>query len=278
LLACALANAVWAQDPVVFLNHFYTTVSPETYQAIAESPFLKTLFAPFETRTTVRRDQTYTGAYFYGRDTYFEFFSAGGERKLGDTGVALGVEQKGGSQRVADRWAPVEVMTITRQAEGRDLPWFISTAVEAPRGRPFRLWAMEYVTTFLAQWYPQFAPAKPDSIARADILTRYVAKIGQLDTRNQTLLENVTVLDLTLDADQRAATREALKGVGWKVSAAGVRDTCAGPGITVHLSTGPRVKLNRVDFRLRRPHQVKSYRLGDSTLSFNDKLTASWQF
>src|SRR5437867_5997339 len=79
----------------VALNHFYLTLDSDTYAAIESSEFLQGEFAPFERRTTVRTDKTYTGIYFYGIHTYFEFFDATKSpgSKVGDSGVAFGVEQ-----------------------------------------------------------------------------------------------------------------------------------------------------------------------------------------
>ena len=65
-----------SMDPV-YLNHFFLTLDSQTYKEINESSILKDEFAAFEQRTTVRADMTYTGIYFYGTRTYFEFFEAG---------------------------------------------------------------------------------------------------------------------------------------------------------------------------------------------------------
>ncbi len=58
----------------VFLNHFFTVLDLETYQAIEASEFMTREFAPNEYRKTVRGDLSYAGIYFYGLNTYFEFF------------------------------------------------------------------------------------------------------------------------------------------------------------------------------------------------------------
>ena len=68
------ARAGPQSDPPVFLNHLYTVLDTATYKAIEADPFWRTQFAPSERRTTVRTDETYTGLYFYGVNTYFEIF------------------------------------------------------------------------------------------------------------------------------------------------------------------------------------------------------------
>src|SRR5215211_6887011 len=80
----------------VYLNHFFITVDSATYKVIESNNFLRGQFAASEQRTTVRTDKTYTGLYFYGTNTYFEFFddSTSGY-KLGDSGLAFGVDKPG---------------------------------------------------------------------------------------------------------------------------------------------------------------------------------------
>ncbi|HKS43122.1 MAG TPA: DUF5829 family protein, partial [Blastocatellia bacterium] len=85
----------------VYLNHFFLTLDPQTYKEIWDSPFLKDEFATFEQRTTVRADMTYTGIYFYGRRTYFEFFEAG--TASGRAEGASGIEAPGASDQLKER-------------------------------------------------------------------------------------------------------------------------------------------------------------------------------
>src|SRR5690242_14363290 len=87
------------------LNHFYRVIDSATYADLASSRFLRAEFAPCEERTTVRSDRTYTGLYFYGVYTYFEFFDAGQEtaRRLGDSGIAFGLELPGASRTLQAR-------------------------------------------------------------------------------------------------------------------------------------------------------------------------------
>ena len=91
----------------MFLNHFFVVVDPATYAAARSSPFMTRDFAPFEARTTVRNDMTYTGIYWYGRHTYFELFEPGSQGPEGASGVALGVEEQGASAAVRRRWQEV---------------------------------------------------------------------------------------------------------------------------------------------------------------------------
>src|SRR5262245_32751029 len=77
------------------LNHFFLVLDSQTYKDIENSEFLKNEFAVFEKRTTVRTDQTYTGIYYYGTNTYFEFFDVNQKEgsKVGDSAIAFGTDQ-----------------------------------------------------------------------------------------------------------------------------------------------------------------------------------------
>src|SRR5689334_8696302 len=136
----------------VYLNHFFLTLDADSYNAIQSSAFLRDEFAPFEQRTTVRQDTTYTGSYFYGAQTYFEFFEAGRGlgRVVGASGIAFGVEAAGASLRLKPRLAealqtPVAVSPITRRVGERDLDWFyMTTAEDRQPSSLLQTWVMEY--------------------------------------------------------------------------------------------------------------------------------------
>ena len=83
--------------PQVFLNHFYVVLDSSTYKAIEEDTFLRRHFAVNEKRTTTNAEMSYTGLYFYGINTYFEFFDIGNSPKdqVGDSAIAFGVDRPG---------------------------------------------------------------------------------------------------------------------------------------------------------------------------------------
>src|ERR1700754_3897033 len=183
----------------VYLNHFFLTLDGESYAAVQSSSFLRNEFATFEQRTTVRKDTSYTGSYFYGAHTYFEFFEAGRglDRTAGANGIAFGVETVGASLRLKPRLAEmlavsVEVRPITRQVGDRDVDWFYMTVAADKQPSPLlQTWVMEYRESFLNDWHGELSPATR-GITRAEILERYTAKLGDNDKRRQQLLEDVT--------------------------------------------------------------------------------------
>jgi hypothetical protein len=78
-----VATGVFGQlaeaSPPVYFNHITIFLSPQTYAAILQSPFLRDEFSAFQERT-VQRDGgawSYTGIFISGQHTYLELFKAG---------------------------------------------------------------------------------------------------------------------------------------------------------------------------------------------------------
>ncbi len=201
-----------ANTATVHLNHFFLTVDPKTYTDITSSEFLTKQFAPFEQRHTVRKDSSYTGSYFYGRNTYFEFFNSATEkRQAGDSAIAFGVEEPGGNAMLAARVPGAGRTLITRGIDDRQVPWFdmlVSGGLRAEDSR-FSSWIMEYDPTFLLQWHPA---AGESGITRSAVLRRYVAVLE--GTPPAPLLEDVTGITVALDPASMKAFGAQNTGLG----------------------------------------------------------------
>ncbi len=275
--------AAQAAPPAALLNHFYATVDPITYAAIERSAFLKEQFAPFEKRTTVRNDSTYSGLYFYGLQTYFEFFAEGeGERKKGDAGLALGLEQPGASEALREQWQrlrPAEVTTVTRELGSRPAPWFRMASFQETRANSavpgFRLFSMEYAPGFLEAW----GTGPRGSIRLADILAAYCEKLGQAEKRRTTLLANVARVEIAGPEAGLKLRSQQLQSAGWKVTqkSSGIIE-CKGPNSTVILLPSPEPQsVRRVVFTLQKPSQARTETIGHTTLRLNGRI-AVWTF
>lgn len=272
----------------VDLNHFYLTLDSETYQAVRASEFLTREFAPFEQRTTQRNDISYTGIYFYGRNTYFEFFEAGSggraaAREAGASAIAFGVDTPGASPRVAQAWRKLgfgRTTLVTRRTETAEPPWFHMTTPEETRSGLFSTWLMEYHEHFLAQWYPDLPPAVR-SIRRADILDRYVARIGMHDRRDQFLLKEVDEIDLALAPAERERFRRLLEAVGRRCRTEAGSVICVAPRLrlTLALAGAGSAGIRRVGMSLQRTHGGRrEHRFGRSRLLLEDGPVATWWF
>jgi hypothetical protein len=271
--------ALGAEDPApaVTLNHFYVVVDAQSYEAARGSGFLTRELAPFEARTTVRNDTSYTGIYWYGRRTYFELFEPGAQGPAGASGLALGVEQAGASAAVRGRWQDAVGASgggpVTRQAGSEQVPWFeMSYAKDLPG---LRVFLMEYHRDFLARWYGELTPAR--SITRADVLDRYVATIGQSDRRETALLKDVVGLTVALAPPERETLVKQLRAVAWTATDEGADVVCRGPdGEVLRLvePKGGRTGILSVDFSLQHGVPAAVHRFGRMALRLDGASAA----
>ena len=195
----------------VYLNHLLVFVDRDTYRALSASGFLNEYFACSEERTT--HDQatgmSWTGRYYYGRQTYFEFMNPDKTSWAPRDGLAFSIESEGGSDDLARRLEQGTGQDARRYKRNRryqdqDIPWFWS--VEIPRRDDARLisWVMEYDPGFLGSWSPQLPPRQAVSdqaeITRNGFLTRYRSAIG--DNLPDRLFRDITSVTVTLPPDE----------------------------------------------------------------------------
>jgi hypothetical protein len=260
-----------ARPAPVFLNHLFVVVDPETYAALAASTFLREIFAVSEERTTVRADRTYTGLYFYGERTYFEFLKPG---SYVGTGLALGVERARGLEDFARRLEGEHVRTqagpITRQLDGADLPWFQILGLEMPTSA-LTVFAMEYDPDFLVHWRGmEFAHGW---IARRDVLDGYAARLERTELRQRSSFLDISSVELSLNAVERQALAKAARAALWELEEEETRLRASGPQISLSVSPAakdPSAGITRFEVRLRTPIAREPLTLGRITVTFED--------
>ena len=246
----------------VYLNHLLVFVDRDTYRALSASGFLNEYFACSEERTT--HDQatgmSWTGRYYYGRQTYFEFMNPDKTSWAPRDGLAFSIGSEGGSVALARRLEQgtereVRHYKRNRRYQDQDIPWFWS--VEIPRRDDARLisWVMEYDPGFLNQWAPDLPPRQSVSdqaeITRSGFLTRYRSAIG--DNLPERLFRDITSVTVTLPPDE-ADLLEAELGIYGYVSAesevaAGSRMGNADPEKNDETGAEPTATLERTKFR-----------------------------
>jgi len=282
-LLAVLLLAQPASEMPVYLNHFYITVDPATYASILSSDFLRTRFAPFELRTTVRTDSTYTGAYFYGRNTYFEFFDSGKEHRVpGDSALAFGVEQTGGLDTLSRLMAASGEVTRerrTREIDGRPVQWFSQLAFNsmASGSTGIRSFIMEYDAQFLQDWHRD-ASRSDGTIRRANILRRYIAVLPQ--TPAAPLLEDVVAIRIAADRYTASLLARQLTAFGYT---SGANNTVfSGPDFTLYIVDASQTMrgVQSVTFRTAgAPDLPGEFTFGArSKLKFTGAHSAEWTF
>lgn len=259
----------------IFLNHFYLTVDAETYDAIEASTFLREEFAPYELRTTQRTDISYTGQYFYGKNTYFEFFRGGGANAYLGSGLAIGIEQEGGIQALASLWGS-QVATITRGYEDQQIPWFYSTApTNLTAQDAFTLWAMEYLPAFLPNWQPGKSAAT--GISRQAQLDRYKAMVAPIDNP---IMQDVTGLTIAMQASALEKFRTYAQQWNYEIRESKKMLILQGPeGFEIKLFEAKKEApgITEIIFKINQQPKQRKHRFGNSVLTFK-KEQAIWSF
>jgi hypothetical protein len=290
LLLAAQINIVRPPEPgagggtPVLLNHFYVVLDSQTFSDIKRNDFLLKEFAPFESRRTVRTDRSYTGIYFYGTNTYFEFFDASEAAargmKLGDSGLAFAVEDPNALDALSRRTVPdvkFHQTTITRQYGDDMLPWFYELE---PLNFPFRTFVMLYNPSFLSRWNPSATPAANTGVTRKEFLERY--KFVLAEKPKEPLLQDVTGITLALPPD-------VLQKLSWIYAAWGMRRRGKGDSLTLEgqqfaIRLIPETETARgiqeVDLRLNASARGQQpVHFGKrSALTFKAQNTAVWTF
>jgi len=270
--------------PSLALNHFYIVLDSATYRAIEQDQFLRREFAVTELRTTTRIDMSYTALYFYGTNTYFEFFDAANQPAgLGDGGIALGVDHTGGLDTIKKELASefsVGQVPIVRQSDQKQIPWFYTAGFpNLPSDSGVRLWAMEYHPRFLAEWNPQ-GNIKNEGVSRKQILQRYAAVLKDKPAKPH--FEDVVALTLavTEPTQKRLAELGKLLDYGWR--AEGTTMILEGPGIVLRLipQTDKQRGIREITMRVaRQPEKQSEFRFGArSVLKFHRDGLATWSF
>ncbi len=283
------------------LNHFYIVLDSETYKAIEQDPFLRGEFAVSEVRTTTRTDISYTGVYFYGTNTYFEFFDAATTNigKLADSGIALGVDTAGtleifkppSSPVKSPSTAPAAKLTlleapITRAFAGKQLPWFyMAVPTNIPADAGFRFWVMEYHPRFLVEWNPD-PDMKDPGVRRSEILQRYARVIKDTSpkptsTRGKPYFGDVVAITIALNEVATKSLIELGRLLGYSERTNKDHSTLTGLDIELRIiPETPTVRgIQQITMRVTgKPAKQSVFRFGKSVLKFQGNDLATWTF
>ena len=284
LLGMLTTSQTKSKLPSVFLNHFYIVVDSTTFKDIEQSPFLRKEFAVTEQRTTVRTDRSYTGLYFYGTNTYFEFFdvSSNPSTQVGFSGIALGVDQAGELQLIGKEVSSfsLDQKPITRQYSGKQVPWFYAGGPkEFPLDTPLSVWMMEYHPRFLDEWNPE-ASERNQGVTRKQILQRYAAVLKDIPA--QPHFEDVVAMRVAVNETDRKKLTELFKQLGYSEQTAGDAKVLKGPDMELRLvpQTETSRGIQEITMRVRsKPKEKAEFRFGaKSILRFQNNGLATWSF
>jgi uncharacterized protein DUF5829 len=267
------------------LNHFYIVLDSATYKAIEQDSFLRKEFAVTEQRTTKRTDMTYTGLYFYGTNTYFEFFNVANQPigKLSDCGIAFGCDAAGTLEAIKTEWASkflIREDPITRPLNDKQVPWFyMASPKNLSLNSGLKVWIMEYHPRFLSEWNSQI-DAKDQGISRKQILQRYTDVLKQPPPRPY--LKDVVALTVAVSEPTEKEMVDLCKLLGYTLNVAGTTTILKGPDIELRLipETATVRGIQEITMRIdRKPEKQTEFRFGaKSVLKFHGNDLASWSF
>jgi hypothetical protein len=271
-----------SREPLKFrvpLNHFYLVLDSKTYADIENSAFMRKEFAPSETRTTVRADRTYTGLYFYGVNTYFEFFDVAREpRRVGDSAIAFGVDEAGAEQKLQPLVRASPPSLITRQLGSEQYSWFwMLTPAGFSLDSGIATWVMEYDPHFLAEWHSESKDGS-SGISRRAILQRYVAVLKEKPT--QPILQDVLSVTLALNEQTKVRMSEVCTAYGYRSRQEAGAVVFDNGDFTLRLipETSTQHGIQQITLRIS-DKQKREFRFGTkSVLSFHGDGTATWIF
>jgi hypothetical protein len=212
-----------------YFNHLIKVLENETMDALRKSEFMVNEFAAFSTNT-VKADhgRSWTGTYVFGKHTYIEFFAPNRQWKLNYYGVALGMEEEGGTDvafQKLKKGFPGKVgrMTAKRLVNGALIPWYKAMGFKGPLSSSTpRVWTMEYLRSFMDS-------QKPPSLSEEDEISRERYLRPLFDPRRRLL--DVVGATLALGAEKRNFLR-FLGSLGYQIRTARVGGEAKGHGFT----------------------------------------------
>lgn len=270
--------------PPIYLNHLLIFVDIETYRAIVHSDILKQQFAWSEDRTThdEATGMSWTGCYFYGQHTYFEFMNPEATSWAPRDGIAFGVEKENASLGIENRlrsniYPLVRRYSRSRKYKNLDMPWFWT--VEIPRDDNHRLmtWVMEYRSEFLKQWAPDLAPAIP-GITRRQILTRYRSDTGEISSTSR-LFQDITSVTLSLPQAEARLLNHELLTYGYKANELEGQVVYTGPDISLCIESHEELPAGILAFTMKTSpvEETTTYQFSKSCrLTLYDHGEAEW--
>jgi len=261
LLSCAPAFSADG-SPSVFLSHLWIALDQLTYDALRTSNRVAGLGAVKEQKV-VTGSQNWTGFYWTARQTYMEFFGAAAlpeDTLVGDCGIGLSVETKGGVAAVAERLRTVfgdriEIDKQVRSTATGDIPWYTSTHLKEPQTTA--MWVMELDPGYLAARHPESLIREP--------LSRQQER--SWDYRPDQTLDNIVGLTLALDKEKTSELATQLGLFGRSVHRTRTGLFAVGPDVKISVvPAGARAGIKQVELRLRRSVPNQRIQLGNAEL------------
>ncbi|MEO6348002.1 MAG: DUF5829 family protein [Aquaticitalea sp.] len=265
--------------PPVFLNHVYLVLDQQTYQDIHNSDFMINDFGFFEERTTNSNNgKSWSGIYFYGKQTYIEFFMEGISPQFnkGESAIGFGVEVAGSldiyNSRLKEIFGDrVDKELVTKKLNNEDIPWFFASGVDYGDEQTFFDWLMEYEKNYLKNVYTNLK-VEEDGISRQQNLSR------MFDSKR--LFKNIKEVTIALDQKERERLIQELEVFNYKIVGKKNKMVAIGPEIKFYIidnARGNGIKKLKIELN-RRISQKRTLKFGSASVLTLQGRTAFWTF
>ena len=280
LTSCMNKNPLGQKGVQIYLNHVFLTVDDNVYSSIINSDFLKEKFANVRTKTTqADSNESWTGTYVSGQNTYIEIFDSGEEENRGYSGIGFGVEARGGVDSLYhlirdSGFDQVEKSIRHLKTDTGEIPWFYylySTMEDS--SSILSTWLMEYDPEFMNYKFKDIDPGNTDISRKLYNHESY---------RESLLLRDIVEFELALNRFDTDKLITELKHYGYRMKQEGESFVGKGPDIQIVIrpKTDTQSGICRIKFSLTdRLNDQKTVPFGEkSRLVLDTDGTAEWYF
>jgi hypothetical protein len=117
--------------PEISLNHIYIVLDSITYNHLFDSTFIEQKIGNIKANSVTTTDDSWSGKYLLGKNSYFEFFSDKSFRgaKEGDCGLGFITSKSGDIRKIEEHWKQtskdsLQADTTNTVADGKTQPWY----------------------------------------------------------------------------------------------------------------------------------------------------------
>lgn len=280
ILSCDSINRANPNHPLVYLNHIYVTVDSSTYSDICNSDYIKKKFANIKTKT-IKADSndSWTGTYIYGQNTYIEIFNSGNEINRGQSGIAFGTEICGGVDSLFKSLTDSGKKFIKKdlrhlRTETGEIPWFYQLySTKEDSNSILSSWLMEYLIEYVKYKYPDIDPETINITRELYIHNSY---------KKDLLFKDIIEVEFALDEFDYKELHQELILYGYKIERMGKKLIGEGPNINIIIidKTKEKSGICRIKFSLNENiNRDKTIYFGNKAkLILRTDKTAEWHF
>lgn len=287
IIGCSNEQKPKSYKPLVYLNHIYLTVNVNTSSAIKNSAFLQDNFGNTKIITVgADGDESWTGIYIFGENTYLELFPSNASifdnetgENIGISGIGFGVETIGDIDTLFNIFGKTGIPnpksgTRHRNTENGEISWYYwLDSDENDSLSILDTWTMEYVRSFMTY---KFDSLDSDKINISRKL------YNKKDYNKNLLIKDIIEIELSLIAFDKTNLLNKLEAFDYKIMKKNKAIFAIGPQIKfiIRNKTNNTSGISRIRFTLNKQNETRNSIIlsNKSEIKFNKNKTADWYF